>query len=58
MSADARRPWEVCGTVEYTPEMLAALESLAPYMIRRSIEQDELMALAVKQPMKIITDVS
>lgn len=29
------RPWEVHGTTEYTPEMLAALERMAPHLIPR-----------------------
>lgn len=29
------RPWEVHGTVDYTPEMLAVLERMGPHLIRR-----------------------
>lgn len=29
------RPWEVHGTTEYTPEMLAVLERMAPHLIPR-----------------------
>lgn len=29
------RPWEVSGTVDYPPEVLAVLERMAPHLIPR-----------------------
>lgn len=37
------RPWEVHGTIDYTPEQLARLERMALYLIRRTGEEPSIM---------------
>lgn len=36
------RPWEVFGTVDYPPEMLAVLERMAPHIIPRQADTPDI----------------